>query len=76
MKKVGINQFVRRQIKGSGKTYSNNLSFEQIADHAEKQLSLGIYKDGYRKGVIIISVSNELTKHFVCPFVKFRLLYV
>ena len=70
MKKVGINQFVRRQIKGSGKTYSNNLSFEQIADHAEKQLSLGKYKDGYREGVIIISVSNELIKHFVCPFVK------
>ena len=43
MKTVGINQFVRRQIKGSGKTYSNNLSFEEIADHAEKQLSLGIY---------------------------------
>tara|TARA_A100001015_G_scaffold51012_1_gene56154 strand:+ start:5245 stop:5814 length:570 start_codon:yes stop_codon:yes gene_type:complete len=72
MKKVGINQFARRQIKGSGKTYSDQLSFEEIAEHAEKQILNGKYKNGYRDGVIIVSVSNELIKNFVCPFVKIK----
>ena len=36
--KVGVNDFVRRQIEGSGKTYSKSLTFEEIAKHAEKQM--------------------------------------
>ena len=36
---VGVNKFVRRQVKGSGKTYSLSLSFEEIAKYAEKQLA-------------------------------------
>ena len=35
---VGINDFVRRQIKGSGKTYST-LSYKEIAEYAERQLN-------------------------------------
>ena len=31
---VGINDFVRRQIKGSGKTHST-LSYQEIAEYAE-----------------------------------------
>ena len=39
MEKVAVNTFVRRQIKGSGKTYSKNLTFEDIASDAEKQMA-------------------------------------
>ena len=35
---VGINDFVRRQIKGSGKTYSL-LSYQEIAEYGERQLN-------------------------------------
>ena len=66
---IGINSFVKRQIKGSGKTYST-LSFEEIKNHARIQLKSNIYKTGYRDGVILISVDDELLKHFICPIVK------
>ena len=64
-----VNEFVRRQQPNTGKTYST-LSFEQIAKHAEEQLQLKRFAKGYRDGVIIIPVSNEYIKHFMCPFVK------
>ncbi len=35
--KVAVNDFVRRQIKGSGKTYSVDFSFEEIAKYAESE---------------------------------------
>ena len=41
MEKVGVNNFARRQIKGSGKTYSNNLTFEEMALDAQNQMSKG-----------------------------------
>ena len=34
---IGVGTFVKRQVKGSGKTYSK-LTFEKIADHAEEKL--------------------------------------
>ena len=67
---VGINEFVRRQIKGSGKTYSERLSFEDIALHSNQQLSKGKYKSGYRGGVVLVQVANHLLHHYICPFVK------
>ena len=67
---VSSNDFVRRQIKGSGKTYSDNLTFEEIASHAEKQLNKGYFKEGYRDGVIIVQTANELIHQFLCPFTK------
>ena len=67
---VSINKFVRRQTKGSGKTYTADLSFEEIASHAKKQLAKGHYNQGYRDGVILVPVSHELIHHFICPFVK------
>ena len=67
---VSVNNFVRRQIKGSGKTYTINFTFEDIAKHAENQLDKGCYIKGYRKGVIIIQVDQKIIHHFICPYVK------
>ena len=67
---VRVNEFVRRQIKGSGKTYADELSFEQIAQHAQKQLSKGHYLSGYRDGVVLVQSAKNILHHFICPFVK------
>lgn len=70
MQKVAVNEFVRRQIKGSGKTYSPDLSFEEIAKHAAARMDAGNFKEGYRKGVRIVSGSKEIAEKFICPFAK------
>ncbi len=70
MIKVAVNDFVRRQVAGSGKTYSPDLSFEEIAHHASEQLAADHFRQGYRDGVIIVDVDDSLEKHFVCPFVR------
>ena len=67
--KVAVNEFVKRQTKNSGKTYST-LTFNKIAEYAEKQIKLNNYKEGYRDGVIIVVIDNHLTSNFICPFVK------
>ena len=67
---VSVNKFVKRQIKGSGKTYAEGLSFEKIAQHAQEQLTNGNYKPGYREGVILVQVNKNLISDFSCPFVK------
>ena len=67
---VSVNEFVRRQVKGSGKTYTDSLTFEEIASHGEKQLKKGHYTEGYRDGVILVQVDKKLINHFICPFVK------
>ena len=36
---VGINEFVLRQVEGSGKTFLKNLSFQELAKYAEKVLN-------------------------------------
>ena len=66
---VGINTFVRRQIEGSGKTYSS-LTFKEIAKHAESQLNKNEYKAGYRDGVLLIPVTNKYIEFFTCPIIK------
>ncbi len=68
--RVAVNEFVRRQTKESGKSFSSQLSFEDIALHAELQMSAGYFKEGYRKGVRIVSAAANITKQFTCPFVK------
>ena len=70
MKKVAVNDFVLRQVKGSGKTYSDHLSFDEIAIDAERQMAKGLIKKGYRDGVIIVSANENYIKKFVCPYVK------
>ena len=68
--KVSVNEFVKRQVKGSGKTYSVDLSFEDIAKYAERELIKGNYIQGYRDGVIIINVEPSKIDSFKCPLVK------
>ena len=68
--RVAVNNFVLRQKEGSGKSFTKNLSFDQIAEHAKRQMELGFFKEGYRKGVRIISVDSSLTHKFICPFVR------
>jgi hypothetical protein len=67
---VAVNEFVRRQIKGSGKSYSVKYSFEDIAEHALEQLNAGRYTDGYRDGVVIVQADPNFARHFVCPLVR------
>ena len=67
---VGINEFVKRQTEGSGKTYSPTLTFEDIAFHGKSQLDIGNYQHGYRAGVVVAEVEKSLCCKFVCPFVK------
>lgn len=67
---VAVNDFVKRQIISSGKTYSKTLSFDQIADHAKIQMEKKMYREGYRDGVRIVIADKSLNSDFVCPFVK------
>ena len=66
---VGVNEFVKRQQKNTGKTYSL-LTFDEIAQHAEEKLNNNNFQDGYRDGVVIINVDSHLIDKFICPFVK------
>ena len=61
---VGVNSFVERQTKHSGKTYAKTLSFNDIADHASKQLAKDNYKNGYRDGVILVNVDKKFVDDF------------
>jgi hypothetical protein len=67
---VSVNDFVCRQTKDSMKSYTENLSFDEISIHAQRQLTYGNYKQGYRDGVIIVQVEDKLLHHFICPFVQ------
>ena len=67
---VSVNEFVKRQIKGSGKTYADGLTFEEIVSHAQEQLANGHYTEGYRDGVILVQVDKKLVHNFICPFTK------
>ena len=67
---VSVNDFVCRQTKDSMKSYTKNLSFDEIAIHAQRQHACGNFKPGYRDGVVIVQVDKKLTHHFICPFVK------
>ena len=66
---VGVSAFVKRQVKGSGKTYTS-LKFGDLANHAKKKLNNNNFKKGYRDGVILIEIDKNLIKSFVCPIVK------
>ena len=67
---VAVNDFVLRQKEGSGKSFTNELSFQEIAEHAEQQMASGCFREGYRKGVRIIDVDINLIDKFICPFVR------
>lgn len=67
---IDVNDFVRRQVKGSGKTYAKTLSFASIADHARSQMEKDCFSEGYRDGVRIIHADQRIVEDFVCPYVK------
>ena len=67
---IGVNSFVKRQTKNSGKTYCETLSFQEIALHAQEQFKKGVFKKGYREGVVLVQVDKSLINDFVCPIVK------
>ncbi|MDC0145315.1 DUF3228 family protein [bacterium] len=67
---VGVNSFVKRQTKESGKTYSKKMTFKEIAEYASIQIKNKNYKKGYREGVILVPVENKLINNFVCPIIK------
>ena len=63
---IGVSQFVKRQIQGSGKTYALSLSFEKICLHAQSQMAKKIYRQGYRDGVIIVEVDkNKINESYI-----------
>jgi len=68
--KVAVNEFVRRQVKGSGKTYSKTMSFEAIAEHAQIQMGNGHFSKGYRDGIRIVHCNNSIIGEFFCPIIK------
>ena len=67
---VKASSFVQRQIKGSGKTFSDTISFDKIASIAEEHLNNNDFKDGYRDGVILITLKKNVSLKFSCPLVK------
>tara|TARA_Y100001968_G_C19235188_1_gene656529 strand:+ start:125 stop:697 length:573 start_codon:yes stop_codon:yes gene_type:complete len=71
-KTVKVNNFVRRQIKGSGKSYALGFSFEEMALHAEKRLNVSGKHiiPGYREGVCLVRAHKKYSKYFFCPLVK------
>ncbi len=70
IKQVAVNDFVRRQTAGSGKTYCTGWTFQEIAAHAEERLQAGHFRPGYRDGVVLVAVAAEEVWHFKCPLVK------
>ena len=68
--KVAVNNFVRRQTKDSGKTYSKELSFDFFVKHAEEKLKNNDFIEGYRDGVRIVNLDNEYVGKVFCPYVK------
>ncbi|MFQ6604911.1 MAG: DUF3228 family protein [Fidelibacterota bacterium] len=72
MMTVGVSDFVRRQVAGSGKTYSPTLTFTAMAEHAARQLARGACRPGYRDGVILVAVDPALVPQFICPYVRIR----
>ena len=67
---VKASSFVQRQIKGSGKSYSTTLSFDDIALLAESRLNKNNFKDGYREGVVIVTLDESYSSEFICPLIK------
>ena len=67
---VAVNDFVHRQVQGSGKTYSKTLSFDSIAHHAEAQMEKGCFSEGYRDGVRVVHADESIVEDFICPLVK------
>ena len=68
--KVAVNDFVKRQTELSGKTFSNDLSFEFFANHAKDKMIKNEFLIGYRKGVRIVTIDKKYVHKVFCPYVK------
>ena len=60
--KVQVNDFVKRQTKSSGKTYSEELSFDFFAKYAQKKLFKKEFIEGYRPEVRIVKLENKYVR--------------
>ena len=67
---VAVNEFVKRQTKFSGKTYSEELSFDFFAKHAEQKIINKDFKKGYRPDVIIVKLDKKYVNKVICPYVR------
>ena len=67
---VAINEFVRRQTMYSGKTYSEELSFEFFAKHAEQKIINKQFREGYRPEVRIVKLDKKYLNKVICPYVR------
>ena len=69
---MAVNTFVRRQVKGSGKSYAVDLSFETMAHHAEERLNTpgNHIVPGYRDGVCLVRSEKKYCSHFLSPLIK------
>jgi hypothetical protein len=68
--KVSVNDFVKRQSEISGKTFSNDLSFEFLANHAREKMIKNEFMIGYRKGVRIVKLDKIHIHKVFCPYVR------
>ena len=71
-RQVEVNDFVKRQIEGSGKTYSKSMTFDEIAKHAEEQMVMDAFSLGYREGVRVVNAADSIINNFTCPFVLIK----
>jgi len=71
-RQVEVNDFVKRQIEGSGKTYSKSMTFDEIAKHAEEQMAIDVFSLGYREGVRVVDADDSIINNFICPFVLIK----
>ena len=67
---VAVNEFVKRQVEGSGKTYARSMSFDYIAKHSGEQMLNKCFSEGYRDGVRIVHADRSVINDFVCPYVE------
>ena len=67
---VAVNEFVKRQTKFSGKTYSEELSFDFFARHAEQKIINKDFRQGYRPEVIIVKLDEKYVNKVICPYVR------
>jgi len=68
--KVQVNDFVKRQTRSSGKTYSDELSFDFFAKYAQKKLLNDEFIVGYRPEVRIVKLENKYVHKVFCPYVR------
>jgi hypothetical protein len=67
---VAVNEFVKRQTKFSGKTYSEELSFDFFARHAEQKIIDKNFRQSYRPEVIIVKLDKKYVNKVICPYVR------